>query len=287
MAFSLRRRRAFGLLACACALVPAAAAHAQTQLTFSANADARVKSTSATKNYGSDKWLEVGRGKKPNDPISLSYLSFDVAGVSDGTVSDATLRLLAKDSSSYGANVLQVANDWDEASLTWDAAPAPITPVRIIGSVQAIVPGVVDIPLDPSIFTQDGRYSFALGTPALKSVRYSSREGKAAPQLILTVAPPDTSDDSPDTSDAPPPPPPPAPKPAPRCRRAVHHSSSSKNRRPKAHRAAATARKPRQAHRAPGRRPPGGLTRRCVTHHPVAKKTTARAKAVHHRPRHR
>src|SRR5947209_4673479 len=126
MAFSLRRRRCLAVLGFALALGtsasgPIAHAQAQAQLTFSASADSRVKSTSPTKSYGSDRWLTIGRGKKPTDPISLSFIKFDVSGITGaGTVNSATLRLLAKDRISYGANVLQVTNDWTEPALTWN-----------------------------------------------------------------------------------------------------------------------------------------------------------------------
>jgi hypothetical protein len=259
MAFSLRRKRSFGVPAAALALLlPAAAAHAQTQLTVTASADASVNSAAPTKSYGSDKWLKVGRGKTPTDPVFVSFIRFDVTGIdANGTVSDATLRLTAKDPISYGANVLRVTNDWTESALTWDNGPFVVPPVRILGYVEAVTPGTVDIDLDPSVFTQDGSYSFGLATPATQTVRYSSREGANPPQLLLTVDPPDaTADDSGDDGGTAAPPPPK------RTLRCVHISS----RRPA------------------GRRPPWALDRPVCPRHIAKHKPRKRA---HRTRRHR
>lgn len=254
------------------------AAAPQTQLTFTAGADGRAKSTSPTKGYATDKWLTVARGKKPDDPISLSFVKFDVAGVA-GDVAEATLRLTAKGKSSFGGRVYYVTSDWTETSLTWNVVPLLIPPVRPIGEAGTVTPGVVDIDLDTQIFAGDRSYSFALVMPAVASVKYSSREGTAPPQLILTVDPPEpvTPEDDGAEEDADAVPPPPPPKAKARCRSVRQGSSrrhtrkagrkgAHKRKSAKARSRSAGSPKPKRrrgAARPPGRRPPNATAKPC------------------------
>ena len=61
------------------------------------------------------------------------------------------------------------------------------TRVGVIGTVDpAVDGGVVRVALDPTAFQGDGTYSLGLATTSTSSSYFSSREGVAAPQLVLT-----------------------------------------------------------------------------------------------------
>jgi hypothetical protein len=69
--------------------------------------------------------------------------------------------------------------------LTWNNAPPLGTQAGDAGSVPL---GTVTITLDPSVFSGDGTYSFALANSSVNSAVYSSRETTNKPQLILTTS---------------------------------------------------------------------------------------------------
>jgi calcineurin-like phosphoesterase family protein len=157
------------------------------EMAAAAGADGYVKSTSKSSNHNGGATLEVAQGPKPKDPVSRSYLRFDVTGV-DGQVTAARLRLQSQRASPAGGDVYRVDGGWTESSLTWDAAPqladAPV------GRIGAVSKGPVDIELDPSVFAAgNGAYAFALAGSDRRGATYSSREGEDAPTLVLAVEP--------------------------------------------------------------------------------------------------
>ena len=80
-------------------------------------ADAHVKSTSATKNYGAETTLRLRNGGTSSDTYR-SYLKFDVTGLASAPDS-AKLRLFVTDESPDGGSVFKVANSWTETAITW------------------------------------------------------------------------------------------------------------------------------------------------------------------------
>ena len=123
-----RRRGWLAVLAGAVAMWSAGTAEALPITTAVGNgADASVMLTGAVDtNFGSDPLLYVTR-QITVDP-QFTYLRFDISGVSDPIV--AVQVDLARTAVGYGTvnffglNDDAAGNDWDEASITWNTAPA-------------------------------------------------------------------------------------------------------------------------------------------------------------------
>jgi PKD repeat protein len=151
---------------------------------FSA-ADAYVDSSAPTKNSGIGGSLRVRNGSVAA-PHYVSYVKFNVAGLA-GPVTEATLRLHVTDSGIDGGSIFLVDNGWTETAINWSNAPAVGgTALGTLGLVDA--GSWVEVPLPASVFAAgNGSYSFAIrgNNPNGGAAWYSSREGVAAPQLLL------------------------------------------------------------------------------------------------------
>jgi hypothetical protein len=155
---------------------------------FIPTADAQVKSTNSTNNYGSDEELRLREGT----PKHNSYLKFQVADL-DGVVESATIRLYVTDSSNDGGSIFLVANEypgtntaWTEDSLVWQNAPLISGPP--LDSVER-APRDAWVEFDVTeVISGDGIYSFGLSNNVESSVQYSSREGIHPPELVVRLA---------------------------------------------------------------------------------------------------
>ncbi|MEZ4511563.1 MAG: PKD domain-containing protein [Chloroflexota bacterium] len=157
-------------------------------LSFSPTHDAHTKSSSPTSNYGNDSTVRLRAGS----PTYNGYFQFAVTGVT-GSISQAKLRLYVKDGSPDVGTVYLVDNGWDEATITWENAPALTgSPLGSLGSVGNKVWVEVDV---TAVISTNGTYSFGLTSSSTNSTYFDSREGSNPPQLVLTV------------DDGPPPPP--------------------------------------------------------------------------------
>jgi hypothetical protein len=161
--------------------LPGAAASTTTQ-TSGPVADTYVSQSSPNSNYGGSTSLKID-----NSPVIRSYLRFNLQGLS-GTVSQATLRLYTRSSSSRGYSVHGVAdNTWGEKTITHANAPAASQTVS--GSSGSFSSGrwlSIDV---TSLVSANGPVSFALTTTSSSSVTLASREYGAsfAPQLVVTT----------------------------------------------------------------------------------------------------
>ncbi len=149
-------------------------------LTFTAVEDSHVKSTSPDNNYGTQTTL---RARFTTLEEYRPYVKFDVSGL-PGTIVAATLRLFVTDPSPDGGSVHLVDNGWAETTITWNNAPF-ITgdPLGSFGEVFAGTYVELDV---SSVVTAEGTFSFALRSADGNSVFYSSREGSAPPELLVT-----------------------------------------------------------------------------------------------------
>ena len=152
-----------------------------TSLTFIAEADARVKQSSPSTNYGNATTLQVD---DTSDPDLESFIRFTVAGVS-GPVQNARVRLYATTNGTQNGPAIYATNlSWNETDITWNRRPA-----RTSGAVDN--KGVINpnswVEYDvTSLVTGNGAFSFVLAGDSNDAVTFSSRQGVQPPQLVLT-----------------------------------------------------------------------------------------------------
>jgi PKD repeat protein len=155
------------------------------QQTFAPIADAHVKSTSPTKNYGTLTTLRLRDGGTTSDTYR-SFLKFDLSGL-DAPPAQAKLRLYVTDPSPDGGSVFKVADTWTETGLTHANAPAVTgTPIATAGATTANTWIELDV---TSAVTGNGPLSLALTTTSSNSSYHNSREATTnQPQLVVTPA---------------------------------------------------------------------------------------------------
>jgi PKD repeat protein len=151
-------------------------------LVFNPVADAHVKSTSPSTNYGSLATMQLRFDSNTANPTYRDYLKFNVSGTA-GPVSGAKLRLFVTDASKGGATLNTVTDTtWQELQIRWTGAPAL---GAALGSLTTVPAGYVEIPIADGTITGDGTYSFAVSNAATDSAIFSSREGANKPELVL------------------------------------------------------------------------------------------------------
>ena len=185
----LRRPRFVALVAAvllgASGLGAPADVQADTTLTFQATADAQVYSSNTSSNYGTLATLRTREGSgTSSDPVYRTYLRFDVSGLS-GPVTGVSLRLSVSDASVNTQGVYAVAGGWTETGLTY--ANAPTIGGTALGTAILKSVGSNDVLLAPSSVSGNGTVWLGIRSAATDSAIFSSREGAAAPQLLVTV----------------------------------------------------------------------------------------------------
>jgi hypothetical protein len=167
------------LLATASLTLGAPAAHAAT-ITLSPVADSYVRADQPTANFGTTTSLRVD-----NDPVSVSYLKFDVQGLT-AAPTRATLKVVSPISSTTPINAKSVADTtWTETGVTYNNAP----PVG--ASLASDTPSTTNDVLTfdvTSRVTGNGLVSIALDTTSSTSKSPPSRENPTVayrPQLVI------------------------------------------------------------------------------------------------------
>jgi hypothetical protein len=157
-----------------------------TTLTFAPAADAQVKSTSPTNNYGSMATIRTHVPTVGGPPDYVSYLRFVVTGVT-GTVQSVKLRLFTTDASPEGGSVFGVANTtWAESAITWNTRPAP--GAQLAPGAPATLNTYREITLPAQSVPGNGTYSFMLQSNSTNSALYSSKEATSnKPELVVTT----------------------------------------------------------------------------------------------------
>ena len=153
-------------------------------ITLTPAADAQVKSTSATTNYGSLPSFRTRKDPGTADTYQ-SYLTFNVSGVT-GTVNTVKLRLFASDESPNVQTVNSVdPTAWAENTLNWNNKP-PLGTVRGSGAVPTLN-AYNEITLDPAMITGNVPVSIGLTSANSNSAIFNSKEsGSNLPQLVIT-----------------------------------------------------------------------------------------------------
>ncbi|MFN2203694.1 MAG: DNRLRE domain-containing protein [Caldilineaceae bacterium] len=143
-----------------------------------ADADAFVRSNYPRNNFGTRNDIRI----KDAAADFYGYLKFNVQGVS-GAVQKATMRLYALDASVDGGTAYQVVEtSWDEASITWNNAPAMGQALGSAGKVTIGQWAEVDV---TAVVTANGPVSLGIKSGTKDLARYSSREGANGPQLCV------------------------------------------------------------------------------------------------------
>ncbi len=150
--------------------------------TFTPAADAKVSSSSPTRNFGTSTDLRV---RTASSNSWNSYLRFNVTGLS-GTITSATLRLFVTASTASGGGIYRLTpSAWAETGITWANAP-PITG-SALDTRGAVTAGTWVEWNVSSAVTGNGVVELALRN-AGGSGTYSSREGANRPQLVVNTA---------------------------------------------------------------------------------------------------
>ncbi len=151
--------------------------------TFVPTADAYVKSSSPTSNYGTRSELRV----KTGDSLYRSYLRFNVSSLTGPWVISAKLRLFTTDGSPDGGALYPVATGWTESGITFATAPSiGGAPIASGAAVSAGQWREIDV---SSWVRGAGTYDFGLAGTSSNSAYYSSRQGANPPQLVVQSLP--------------------------------------------------------------------------------------------------
>lgn len=148
--------------------------------TFVAAEDAFVARSKPWTKFGRKSALRARGGRKP----VRSYIKFDVRGLR-APAKSAKLRLAVTGASVSGGDLrIATATSWKESRIRYKRAPG--VPASIASSVGAVAEGsIVEFDLGDAI-TSNGLYTFVLTSASRDQVSYSSSEGTAPPQLVVT-----------------------------------------------------------------------------------------------------
>ena len=149
-------------------------------MTFVATADAQVKSTSPTKNYGTLDVLRLRAGTASSPEEYRTLVRF--APTAMGTVTSAKLRLYVTDASKAGGSVFPTSSGWVEQAVTWATAPSATGPA--LATVGTAAKGWITY--DVTTAVQAGTLDFLMLSPSTDSLITSSREGANPPELVIT-----------------------------------------------------------------------------------------------------
>ncbi len=154
-------------------------------LTFTTVADAQVSESSPTTNYGTATSLLIdgGTGVRQN-----GFIRFNASGI-NGAIQNARLRVFCTtNGTSNGPAAYQADNNWIESGtggVTWNTQPALLSGAfDNKGAITSNTWVEYDV---TALVSGDGTYTFALVADGTDGVVFSSREGGAPPQLVVTV----------------------------------------------------------------------------------------------------
>jgi hypothetical protein len=152
-------------------------------ITLDPAADAFVRSTTPTTNYGASAALYVDA-----NGIRKSYLRFDLSQVG-GTVNSATLSIWANSAQSVGYDVYGVGDtSWGETTIDWDNQPGnwDASPTGSSGPALAGTWTTVDVtPLVRA--AAGGQLSLGLFTTSNTNLSLASRDSDHSPQLVVAT----------------------------------------------------------------------------------------------------
>lgn len=152
--------------------------------TFIAEADGYVVQASPAENYGGDATLPAN-----GEPgaAQVSYIRFSVSEIEEA-VRNAKLRLFVTKGTGEGPTVQFADSSWIEdgpQGITWEQQPTLLSgPMNAPGPVEEGSWVEYDV---TAAVSGDGTYTFALIAGSAEEIVFSSREGTAAPELVVTT----------------------------------------------------------------------------------------------------
>ena len=148
--------------------------------------DATIVEEHPDDNYGNDSTLQIDDDSGTYD----SLIRFDLSEIDTNSVAYATLRLFCTDGSDAGGIFGKTtASNWDEASVTWNSAPAAFgAPFHNLGQVQEAT--WYDIDVTDVFFSAHNSLnavSIRITSKSWNRAGYSSKEGSDPPQLVVRM----------------------------------------------------------------------------------------------------
>ena len=162
---------------------PAPATAADT-LTVVATADAQVKSSSPTKNYGTSSELRARAAAKD---YHRSFLSFTIPDLS-ATPRRAAIRLFVTDESPAGGKIHRILGAWTERGVTWSTAPKLEVAYMTALPATPAAGQWFEVAIPVATVSSGSKLQLAIVGANGNSVRYASRETANAPRLVLSFA---------------------------------------------------------------------------------------------------
>jgi len=145
---------------------------------FNPTDDAYIRQDRPDLNFGGSTRLNAD-----NKPVTDFLVKFTVTGIAGNTIQAAKLRLFSVDGSNIGGTFYAAINNWTEATLTWNNAPAAgPTPIASLGPVSNGNWYEVDI---TPLITGDVTMTLRVKSTSTNGAGYSSGEGANPPQLVV------------------------------------------------------------------------------------------------------
>jgi hypothetical protein len=160
-----------------------------TTIVLNPSDDAYVDSDKPTNNFGGASDLRV---RQTSSRKFISFQKFNVANI-DGPLQRASLRLFVSDGGNDGGSLFAVSNDFVQSSLPWTESGinwnnAPLIAGNPLTSFGAVASGAwVEADVTAAI-AGEGIYSFAFESGSSDIVKYNSKEGGNAPELVIDIA---------------------------------------------------------------------------------------------------
>ncbi|HEX9333948.1 MAG TPA: DNRLRE domain-containing protein [Anaerolineales bacterium] len=153
-------------------------------LTFAAGADTRVSQASPTTNYGTATTVLVDGD---SGAAQTGYIRFTTSGIS-GSIQSVKLRVYcATNGTANGPSAYLADSNWIESGtggVTWNTQPTLLSGAfDNKGAIAADSWIEYDV---TALVTGNGTYTFALVADSSDGITFSSREGVASPQLVVT-----------------------------------------------------------------------------------------------------
>ena len=159
-------------------------AHASAEQSFRPSADAAVRSVLPNTNFGTSTRL-----RSDGDPVSISYLRFDVRGLA-GSVLSARLRVYPLTAYASDFQVQRVTQSWDPNTVTYNTRPSLNS--AVVGTSGRVALGSWMEVNVSALVAGDGTVNLAMTNFHKTGITFASSEYPGfEPTLVVTTADPE------------------------------------------------------------------------------------------------